>query len=491
MTVCSAPDATSPPSNDQEVPSVFHPIPFRFSFDPPSDPAMVSAFVKAYPNLPGYHMWSTWDRLAAVSTFGPTGSEKEDDPDSGWDFSALNDLGAMQGFMSACDHCLSGCSDDGYDLDDEGYGPSRECFHVDLGDHNEGNHLGMPEVDDPPRPASRIDIPRELVVVLVPAGGQDIQLEQIREMQAWDDGEAGRLVHLRQNIEQEWAGRSLAREACHQAQDIRHRIIDNARATLPPAISGSSQDLAAAAMLLRAMPEPSTTEGRRIQGELKNLLEGAVVRRAKSFASRRRADPSEQHAVSSRRIWEATVHPERTRDEAPAARERLGNEHHHLDHRAHLNEKVCQGYHPRRGGRCNSEEDRSPSPEPPGPRVFSRAIRRAPFPTRFRAPTTITKYSEETRPELWLADYRLVCQLGGADDDNLIIRNLPLFLSDAARAWLEHLPPAQISDWDDLVKAFVGNFQGTYVHPGNSWDLRSCRQQPGESLREYIRRFLK
>jgi hypothetical protein len=34
----------------------------------------------------------------------------------------------------------------------------------------------------------------------------------------------------------------------------------------------------------------------------------------------------------------------------------------------------------------------------------------------------------------------------------------PLFLSDAARAWLEHLPPAQISNWDDLVKAFFGNF---------------------------------
>jgi hypothetical protein len=59
MTVCTALDATSPPSDDQEVPSVFHPIPFRFSFDPPSNPAMVSAFVKAYPNLPGYHMWST------------------------------------------------------------------------------------------------------------------------------------------------------------------------------------------------------------------------------------------------------------------------------------------------------------------------------------------------------------------------------------------------------------------------------------------------
>jgi hypothetical protein len=37
----------------------------------------------------------------------------------------------------------------------------------------------------------------------------------------------------------------------------------------------------------------------------------------------------------------------------------------------------------------------------------------------------------------------------------------------------------------------VGNFQGTYVRPGNSWDLRSCRRQPGESLQEYIRWFSK
>jgi hypothetical protein len=57
ITVQSVPDATSSPSVDQEVPSVFHPVPFRFSFDPLSDPASVDAFIKAYPNLPGYHMW--------------------------------------------------------------------------------------------------------------------------------------------------------------------------------------------------------------------------------------------------------------------------------------------------------------------------------------------------------------------------------------------------------------------------------------------------
>jgi hypothetical protein len=59
MMVRSVPDATSPSSIDQKVPSVFYPVPFRFSFDPPSDPATVSAFVRAYPNLLGYHMWST------------------------------------------------------------------------------------------------------------------------------------------------------------------------------------------------------------------------------------------------------------------------------------------------------------------------------------------------------------------------------------------------------------------------------------------------
>jgi hypothetical protein len=117
--------------------------------------------------------------------------------------------------MTACDYCLSDYSDDGHSLGNEGCGPSRECFHVDLGGHNEGNHLGMPEDDDPHGPASRVDIPRELAVVPVPAGGQDTQLKQIREMQAKLDEEAGQLVQLRKNIEQEWAGRALAGEACH------------------------------------------------------------------------------------------------------------------------------------------------------------------------------------------------------------------------------------------------------------------------------------
>jgi hypothetical protein len=75
------------------------------------------------------------------------------------------------------------------------------------------------------------------------------------------------------------------------------------------------------------------------------------------------------------------------------------------------NAEACAaaGYHPRRGGRYDNWEDRSPTPEPPGTRVFSREIRTASFPQRFCQPTTIVKYNGETDPRVWLNDYRLAC----------------------------------------------------------------------------------
>ena len=83
------------------------------------------------------------------------------------------------------------------------------------------------------------------------------------------------------------------------------------------------------------------------------------------------------------------------------------------------------------------------------------------------------KYSRETNPRLWLEDYQLACQADGADNDDFIIHNLPLFLADSALTWLEHLPPNRIQSWADLKEIFVENFQGTYKCPGNPWDLKN------------------
>jgi hypothetical protein len=183
-------------------------------------------------------MRSPWDRLTDVSTYRPLGSEEDDEPDFCWDFSGLGNPSAMRDFMTACDYCLSDCSDGSRSLGDKDCGPSRECFHVDLGGPAKGNHLGMPENGDLPRPVPRVDILRELAVVPIPAGGHDPQLEQIRGVQARLDEGAGTLAPIRWDVGKEWAGQPPAGEVRHLPQGLQHRIADDVRVRPPPASSG-------------------------------------------------------------------------------------------------------------------------------------------------------------------------------------------------------------------------------------------------------------
>jgi hypothetical protein len=110
-TVQSVPDVTSSPPVDQEVLTDSHPTSFGFSLNPPSGFALAGALVEASPNPLGFCMRSPWDRLTDVSTYGPSGSEEDDEPNFSWDFSGLGNPSAMQDFMTACDYCLSDCSD--------------------------------------------------------------------------------------------------------------------------------------------------------------------------------------------------------------------------------------------------------------------------------------------------------------------------------------------------------------------------------------------
>ena len=86
--------------------------------------------------------------------------------------------------------------------------------------------------------------------------------------------------------------------------------------------------------------------------------------------------------------------------------------------------------------------------------AFDRHILNA-FPPRYQPPTKMSKYSGEMNPRLWLEDYRLAWQADGVDSDSFIISNLPLFLANWARTWMEHLPPNRIQSWADLMEIFV------------------------------------
>ena len=201
-----------------------------------------------------------------------------------------------------------------------------------------------------------------------------------------------------------------------------------------------------ATLLLRNMPEPSNSQARRIRDEVWTLLHVEAAQQAESSASRRRGPATKKRAEPTRNEREVSVHqepPPRGRKAAPVLEHLVDNQRRHNarhdinEHRRrrHGDTEEC-GYSAHHGGRYDSDEDRM-APEPPGPRVFSRAIHSTPF----RPLNSIAKYNGETKPELWLADFWLACQLGGArGDDQAIIHQLPLFLSDTARRWLEELP---------------------------------------------------
>jgi hypothetical protein len=364
------------------------------------------------------------------------------------------------------------------------YDPARECCVVIT--NNQANAANATEAGDGEVPTSLGTGPHLGAGPSTPPSspprgpGVNAQLAQACELEAKLAEEYRTVRLLRASITREASARGeRVRELGRQAHD---RINADFNVDDPSTPPRASQKLIAAATLLRATPAPSTPEVRNLHREAQALIEQAAVQQAKSSASRLRQQGSARDdggaqgpepSVHTGGAVERPANPERT-----PAKERLldtrgqaqdGDARNVINARrtGNTETRATAGYHPRRGGRYDSREDRSPTPEPLGTRVFNREIRTTSFPQRFRQPTSIVKYIGETDPRVWLNDYRLACQLGGATTDEVIIRNLPLHLADSARTWLEHLPASQIHNWDDLVCTFVGNFQGTYVRPGN------------------------
>jgi hypothetical protein len=147
------------------------------------------------------------------------------------------------------------------------------------------------------------------------------------------------------------------------------------------------------------MPAPSTLEARNLHREAQALIEQAAIQKAGSSAFHIRQQGSTQDdggaqgpepSVHVGGAAERPTNPGRT-----PVRERIldrrgeaqdGDARNVINARRTGNAETREtgGYHPRRGGPYDSREDRSPTPEPPGTRVFSREIRTASFPQRFR-----------------------------------------------------------------------------------------------------------
>ena len=105
---------------------------------------------------------------------------------------------------------------------------------------------------------------------------------------------------------------------------------------------------------------------------------------------------------------------------------------------------------------------------------MSYKIREMMPPKKFKpTPTDAANYDGQQEPRSWIDDYlqTLILHKG---NQIAAMQCLQLYLKDSARAWLRGLPKGSIKSWDDLVDAFVANFQATYKRPVGIEELRHC-----------------
>jgi hypothetical protein len=92
-------------------------------------------------------------------------------------------------------------------------------------------------------------------------------------------------------------------------------------------------------------------------------------------------------------------------------------------------------------------------------------------------------------PKEFLSIYKSAIEAAHGDE-NTKAKVIHLALDGIVRSWYFNLPVDSIYSWKQLHDIFVLNFRGTYEELKTQPDLMGIHQRPGESTREYVRRFL-
>jgi hypothetical protein len=100
----------------------------------------------------------------------------------------------------------------------------------------------------------------------------------------------------------------------------------------------------------------------------------------------------------------------------------------------------------------------------------------------------ITKYDAKQDLVQWLRWYTLSIKNTGGNNDTKCLY-FPFFLDEAPLTWLQSLEKYSIDKCDQLMEQFTSNFAGTMVRSGTRMDLVVVKQEQGETLRQYMRRF--
>jgi hypothetical protein len=334
---------------------------------------------------PVRHVLVVWNASSSADDESSHGSTSELPPATShgyaeWDFSGVLDPVMFRRFLDATDYWF------GYSGDSSAgsYDPTRECLVVLANDQaNAANAAEAGDGEVPPQPGSWTAPGHGAKCSpLLTAEGADInaQLAQAHELKAKLAEEYRAVRLLRASIAREASARGEhAHELGRQARERINVDFDIDNPNTPPR---ASQKLIAAATLLRAMPAPSTPEARNLHREAQTLIEQAAVQQDESSASCIRQQGSARDdrgaqgpeaSVHAGGAAERSANPGRTpvREQIFDTRGQAqdGDARNVISARwtGNAETRATAGYHPRRGGCYDSREDRSPTPEPPGP----------------------------------------------------------------------------------------------------------------------------
>ena len=104
-------------------------------------------------------------------------------------------------------------------------------------------------------------------------------------------------------------------------------------------------------------------------------------------------------------------------------------------------------------------------------------------------PTMLPNYDEQSDPKQLVATFDAMVQ-SFKGDTAVLAKSLVMTIQGIAQTWYMSLKPGSISLWQQLKEALYANFQGFHMQPVTSQALFACKQEPGESLQSYVRRFL-
>ncbi|KAK0580101.1 hypothetical protein LWI29_036380 [Acer saccharum] len=119
---------------------------------------------------------------------------------------------------------------------------------------------------------------------------------------------------------------------------------------------------------------------------------------------------------------------------------------------------------------------------------FSRRIREAELPLKFKMPTE--KYSGSEDPMSHMESFVHQVEIQNATR-LAMCRMFPSTMTDCAKTWFRKLPPGSVDSFTKLTTDFCAQFQGIKPRPKDPVLLQYVIQERGETLRSYVKKFHK